>query len=50
LPSSETSGEVVQLESLWRVQLGPYGSQEEARIAAERLAPTLGLKPLVVVR
>jgi hypothetical protein len=32
------------------VQLGPYGSEEEARSAAQRLEPTLGLKPLVVVR
>lgn len=44
------SGELVQLDSLWRVQIGPYGSPEEARSAAERLEPGLGLKPLVVVR
>lgn len=50
LPSSARSGELVQLDSLWRVQLGPYGSQDEARSAAERLEPALGLKPLVVVR
>jgi rare lipoprotein A len=50
LPSSEAPGELVQLDSLWRVQLGPYGSQDEARGAAERLEPALGLKPLVVVR
>ena len=50
LPPSEPAGELVQLESLWRVQLGPYGSQDEARGAAERLEPALGLKPLVVVR
>ena len=50
LPASERAGELVQLESLWRVQLGPYGSQDEARSAAERLEATLGLKPLVVVR
>ena len=50
LPTAERSGELVQLDSLWRVQLGPYGSQDEARSAAERLEPTLGLKPLVVVR
>ena len=48
--SSAQPGELVQLDSLWRVQLGPYGSQDEARSAAERLEPTLGLKPLVVVR
>lgn len=48
--SSEQPGELVQLDRLWRVQLGPYGSPDEARSAAERLEPTLGLKPLVVVR
>jgi len=50
LASSQEKGELVQLDSLWRVQIGPYGSQDEARSAAERLEPTLGLKPLVVVR
>jgi rare lipoprotein A len=50
LSSSQEKGELVQLDSLWRVQIGPYGSQDEARSAAERLEPTLGLKPLVVVR
>ena len=48
--SSAQPGELVQLDSLWRVQLGPYASPEEARSAAERLEPALGLKPLVVVR
>lgn len=50
LPPSQPASELVQLDSLWRVQLGPYGSQDEARSAAERLEPALGLKPLVVVR
>jgi rare lipoprotein A len=50
LPSSAEPGELVQLDNLWRVQLGPYPSPDEARSAAERLEPTLGLKPLVVVR
>jgi len=50
LGSSEQPGELVQLDRLWRVQLGPYGSPDESRSAAERLEPTLGLKPLVVVR
>jgi rare lipoprotein A len=48
--SAAQPGELVQLDNLWRVQLGPYGSQDEARSAAERLQPALGLKPLVVVR
>jgi rare lipoprotein A len=50
LATSEPSGELLQSEKLWRVQLGPYRSPEEARSAAERLEGTLGLKPLVVVR
>jgi rare lipoprotein A len=50
LATSEPSGELMQSEKLWRVQLGPYRSQEEARSAAERLEGALGLKPLVVVR
>ena len=50
LASAEQKGELVRLDGLWRVQLGPYGSPDEARSAAERLEPTLGLKPLVVVR
>jgi rare lipoprotein A len=48
--SAKQPGDLVQLDNLWRVQLGPYESQDEARSAAERLAPALGLKPLVVVR
>ena len=48
--SSTLPGNLVQLDNLWRVQLGPYESQDEARSVAERLEPTLGLKPLVVVR
>jgi rare lipoprotein A len=50
IAASPEPGNVVQLDNLWRVQLGPYGSEEEARSAAQRLEPTLGLKPLVVVR
>jgi rare lipoprotein A len=50
IASSTRPGDLVQLDNLWRVQLGPYESQDEARSAAERLEPALGLKPLVVVR
>jgi rare lipoprotein A len=46
----EEPGEVLLLGALWRLQLGPYPSQDEARLAAERLERTFDLKPLVVVR
>jgi rare lipoprotein A len=42
--------EVLLLGNLWRLQLGPYRSQDEARSAGERLERTYDLKPLVVVR
>ena len=50
LASLEDPSELVLSGELWRLQLGPYRSQEEARSAAERLERTLDLKPLVVVR
>lgn len=48
--SVEEPGEVLLLGNLWRLQLGPYPSQDDARSAAERLERTFDLKPLVVVR
>jgi peptidoglycan lytic transglycosylase len=36
--------------NLWRLQVGPYRSPEDARSVAERIAGELDLKPLVVVR
>ena len=48
--SLEEPTEVLLLGALWRLQLGPYPSQDEARLAAERLEQTFDLKPLVVVR
>jgi rare lipoprotein A len=50
LASLEDPSELVLSGELWRLQLGPYGTQEEARSAAERLERTFDLKPLVVVR
>lgn len=50
LASLEETGELLLTGSLWRLQLGPYRSQDEARSAAERLERTFDLKPLVVVR
>lgn len=48
--SLEAPGEVLLLGELWRLQLGPYPSEDEARSAADRLERTFALKPLVVVR
>lgn len=36
--------------SLWRLQLGPYRTREDARSVAERIEAELNLKPLFVVR
>jgi rare lipoprotein A len=50
LASFEEPGELLLTGNLWRLQLGPYRTQDEARTAAERLERTFDLKPLVVVR
>ena len=50
LASLEDPSELVLSGELWRLQLGPYRTQEDARSAAERLERTFDLKPLVVVR
>lgn len=50
LAASERPSEVLLNENLWRLQLGPYASPEEARTAAERLERAFDLKPLVVTR
>ncbi len=50
LAALEDPSELVLSGELWRLQLGPYDTQEEARSAAERLERTFALKPLVVVR
>ena len=42
--------EVLLAGSLWRLQLGPYGSADDARPIAERIETQLKLRPLVVVR
>ena len=46
----EEPSKVLMLDKLWRLQLGPYRSQDDARSAAERLERMFSLKPLVVVR
>jgi rare lipoprotein A len=46
----QESVQVLLTGSLWRLHVGPYRSQEDARSAAERIEAQLNLKPLVVVR
>jgi hypothetical protein len=36
--------------NLWRLNVGPYRTREDARSVADRIAGELDLKPLVVVR
>jgi rare lipoprotein A len=50
LASLEEPGELLLTGSLWRLQLGPYRTQDDARSAAERLERTFDLKPLFIVR
>jgi len=42
--------QVLMAGNLWRLHVGPYRSQDDARSAAERIEAALNLKPLVVVR
>lgn len=42
--------EVLLAGSLWRLQVGPYGSADDARPVAERIEAQLKLRPLVIVR
>ncbi|HEX2829911.1 MAG TPA: septal ring lytic transglycosylase RlpA family protein [Burkholderiales bacterium] len=37
-------------DGMYRVHVGPYASQSEARLAAERIAFALGTRPVVVTR
>jgi cell division protein FtsN len=39
---------VVSFGEVYRVQLGPYGSRQDAITAAERLRSDLGIAPMVV--
>jgi rare lipoprotein A len=39
--------QVREREGLYRVHVGPYGSEGEARQAADRIALALGVKPVV---
>lgn len=42
--------QVLLTGNLWRLHVGPYRSQDDARSIAERIGAQLNLKPLVVVR
>lgn len=46
----QESVQVLLSANLWRLHVGPYHSQEEARSVARRIAGELELKPLLVVR
>jgi rare lipoprotein A len=42
--------EVLLSGNLWRLQVGPYGSADDARPIAEQIETQLKLRPLVIVR
>jgi rare lipoprotein A len=42
--------EVLLAGNLWRLQVGPYDSQDDARPVAERIEAQLKVRPLVIVR
>lgn len=44
------AAQVLLAGNLWRLQVGPYGSRDDARSVAQRIEAQLDLKPLVVVR
>ncbi len=50
MASLRDSAQVLMSGNLWRLQVGPYRSQEDARPVAERIERLLDLKALLVVR
>ena len=50
MDSLRESAQVLMSGNLWRLQVGPYRSQEDARPVAERIERLLDLKALLVVR
>ena len=42
--------QVVSINNLWRLQVGPYATSDAARAAAQRIESEINLKPLVVSR
>lgn len=47
---ADNASQIVMIGNLWRVQVGPYRTQEDARAAAQRIESLLNLKALIVVR
>jgi hypothetical protein len=50
MDSLKESAQVLMSGNLWRLQVGPYRSPEDARPVAERIERLLDLKALLVVR
>ena len=50
MASLNDSAQVLMSGNLWRLQVGPYRTQEDARPVAERIERLLDLKSLLVVR
>jgi rare lipoprotein A len=50
LASLSETVQVLLVGNLWRLQVGPYKSSDDARPVAERIEAELNLKPLFVVR
>ena len=44
------AAQVLLAGNLWRLQVGPYGSRDDARSVAQRIEAQLNLRPLVVAR
>jgi rare lipoprotein A len=42
--------QVLAIGNLWRLHVGPYRTQDDARSVAERIESQLSIKPLLVVR
>jgi rare lipoprotein A len=42
--------QVLAIGNLWRLHVGPYRTQDDARVVAERIESQLSVKPLLVVR
>ena len=50
IESLRGSAQVLMSGNLWRLQVGPYRTADEARPVAERVERLLDLKALLVVR
>lgn len=50
LAEEKLSAQIVEREKLFRVQVGPFRTRQEAAQTAEKLREPLGIRPIVVVR